>query len=292
MRTTIKNGCLFFESDSYNAEPWMLRFVDEHINYFWRPVDLAKLGTVVCFPLLGFLPGDTYRYNGKEYTMTIHGFAQDREFAVSEKGDTFITYTLVDDDFTYRQFPWHFCFSLTYALENDSLKTVYKVENRDTITLFFSAGGHPRYACPISEGSKFEDYYIGFEKPESTGTIVKSYVPISVIEKYFGDDGKSINLDYSMFTGGCFCFHHYNSRIIYLRNNKNSRGLCIDPGGASHLQFWTRPNDPFLAIEPFFGAISSLPAKEIDSDWIHKPGILHIEPGEKYTCAFSVRPLR
>jgi len=292
MKYAIKNDYLFFESDSYNVEPWLLRFVDENINYFWRPADLAKLGTEVCFPLLGFLPDDTYRFNGKEYTMGIHGFAQDREFAVSEKGDTFITYELADDAGTYQQYPWHFNFQLTYALEKDILKTAYRVENRDDKVLFFSVGGHPRYACPILEGSKFEDYYIGFEKPESISNIVKSYGPISEIEKHFGDDGKTIKLNYDIFTEGCFCFHPYNSRIIYLQNNKDNRGLCIDLGGASHLQFWTRPNDPFLAIEPFFGSISSRPPKEIDTDWINKPGILHIDPGEVYTCAFSVRPLR
>ena len=246
----------------------------------------------MCFPLLGMTPDNKYRYDGKEYTMNMHGFAQDREFSVSNKGDTFITYELVDDDSTRRQYPWRFSFRLTYALENDSLKTEYNVENRDNKTLFFSVGGHPRYACPISEGSGFEDYYIRFEKPESVGNIVKSYGPIREIEKHFSDDGKSIKLDYSMFTEGCFCFHPYNSRIIHLQSDKNSRGLYIDLGGASHLQIWTKPDAPFLAIEPFFGSISSLPLKEIDGDWIHKPGILHIEPGEIYTCSFTVRPLR
>ena len=292
MKNTISNDSITFVSDSFNVEPWVLRFNDEDVNYFWRPAHLKTLGAEVCFPLLGFLPDDKYQYDGKEYTMTIHGFVQDREFTVSEKGNAFIKYELVDDDSTYKQFPWHFCFYLTYALEKDSLRTIYRVENRDNKTLFFSVGGHPRYACPILAGSKFDEYYIRFEKPESIGNIVKSYGPISEIEKRFSDDGKSIRLDYSLFTEGCFCFHPYNSQVIYLRNDKNSRGLCIDPGGASHLQFWTRPIDPFLAIEPFFGSISSRPPKEIDSDWIHKPGIIHIEPGEVYTCGFSVRPLR
>ena len=291
MRNTIKNDYLFFESDSFNVEPLMLSFADEKINYFWLPPDSEKLGTELCFPLLGFLPDNKYHYDGKEYRMGVHGFAQDREFAVAEKGDDFITYELVDDDTTYTQYPWHFCLHLTYALEKEFLKTIYKVENRDNKTLYFSIGGHPRYACPI-EGNKFEDYYIQFEKPESISNIVKNYSPIGEIEKQFSEDGKSIRLDYGMFTDGCFCFHPYNSRTINLQSDKKSRGLCIDLGGASHLQIWTRPNEPFLAIEPFFGSISSLPFKEIDADWVNKPGILHIEPGEVYTCAFSARPFK
>lgn len=292
MRTTIRNDFLVFESDSYNVEPWVLRFVDENVNYFWRPADLERLGTVVCFPLLGFLPDDRYRYDGKEYTMPIHGFAQNREFKVTQKSDTSVTYELIDDDLSYQQYPWHFCFKLTYELENDLLKTVYRVENRDDKVLFFSVGGHPRYACPIAEGDKFEDYHIEFEKPETIANIVKSYGPISEIGKCLSNNRKRIQLDYCMFTKGCFCFHPCNSRIIYLKNDKNNRGLYIDLGGASYLQFWTQPANPFLAIEPFFGSISSLPPKEIDGDWIRKPGTLHIEPGEVYICTFSVRPLR
>ena len=75
MRYIIKNEHLFFESDSYNVRPWTLRFLDENVNYYWQPADPKKLGTEVCFPLLGFLPNDKYYYDGSEYTMHIHGFA-------------------------------------------------------------------------------------------------------------------------------------------------------------------------------------------------------------------------
>ncbi|GHV03142.1 LACX protein [Spirochaetia bacterium] len=292
MKHTIQNERISFTSDSFNVEPWELRFNDEDVNYFWRPADLKKLGTAVCFPLLGTVPDNKYTLDGKEYAMPMHGFAQDREFIVSEKTETRISYELTDDEETYRQYPRHFNFRLTYYVEGESLKTEYRVENRDTRELFFSVGGHPRYNCPIGEGTCFEDYRIEFEKSESITNIVKAYGPISEIEKCFSADGKQIKLDYCMFTKGCFCFSNYNSQELCLKNDKNGRGIRINLGGADHLQFWTQPGSPFLAIEPFFGSISSLPCKEIDGDWVHKPGSLHIQPGEVYVCTHSVRPLR
>ena len=292
MINTIKNEYLLFESDSFNISPRTLSFINDDVNYFYKTDKPRGSDTEICFPLLGSVPDNKYVYDGKEYTMGMHGFAHNREFEVSEKGDAFVTYELADDESTYSQYPWHFCLHITYALEKDTLKTEYKIENRDNKTMYFSVGGHPRYACPISDESKFEDFYIEFEKPESIANIVKSYGPISEIEKNFSNDGKCIRLSYSMFTEGCFCFHPYNSGIIHLKNDKTSRALRIDLGGADHLQIWTRPGAPLLAIEPFFGSISSLPIKPADGDWINKPGILHIEPGEVYTCAFSVRPLR
>jgi galactose mutarotase-like enzyme len=292
MKHVIKTERIQFVSDSYNVEPWTLRFNDEELNYFWHPAGSEKLGTAVCFPLMGFLPDNTYILDGKEYTMGVHGFAQDREFGVAEKSEDRVCYELLDDSETYRQYPWHFRFRLIYSVEGDTLKTEYQVENRDTKDLYFSVGGHPRYTCPIDPKSRFEDYGIEFEKPEDIRTIVKSYGPLENIEKCFSADGKRIRLDYSMFSKGCFCFHPYNSSELVLKSEKNNRGIRIRPSGASHLQFWTTPGAPFLAIEPFYGSTSSLPARKEDSDWKGRPGTLHIPPGETYTCAHYVTILR
>jgi galactose mutarotase-like enzyme len=292
MKHTIKNDYLVFESDSFNLEPWVLRFADEHVNYFWRPADLEKLGTAHCFPLTGVLPNNKYRYDGKEYIMSQHGFAQDREFVVAEKTEDSITYELRDDDSTYQQFPWHFIFQLKYSLDKDSLKTTYRVENKDSKKLYFSVGGHSRFSCPITEECNFEDYRIEFEKPEQIENIYKSYGPVSEIKKNLSEDGKSLVLGYNMFTEGCFCFNPYNSRSLCLKSDKSKRGLFVELGGAEFLQFWTKPDAPFIAIEPFYGATSSRPPKEIDGDWVNKPGIFHIEPGEIHTRTYTVRPLR
>jgi galactose mutarotase-like enzyme len=292
MKNSIKTESVSFISDSFNVEPWVLRFNDEDINYFWRPASLEKLGTSVCFPLMGFLPDNKYIIDDKEYTMNIHGFAQNREFTIFEKSEQHISYELVDDAETYQQYPWHFRFFLTYSVDRDTLKTEYRVENRDEKELYFSVGGHPRYSCPIVPGDRFEDYFIEFEKPESVNNIFKSYGPVSEIEKCFSHDGKRINLDYRMFTKGCFCFYPYNSSVIRLINKKNKRGIIIQLGGARYLQFWTEPGSPFLAIELFFGSTSSLPVKYEDKDWKGRPGTLHIKKEEVYSCVYSATILR
>lgn len=292
MKNSIKTESISFVSDSFNVEPWVLRFNDEDINYFWRPADLEKLGTAVCFPLMGFLPDNKYVLDGKEYTMAIHGFAQDREFTVFERSEQHICYELVDDAEIYQQYPWYFRFFITYSVDGDTLKTEYRVENRDEKELYFSVGGHPRYSCPIVPGDSFEDYFIEFEKPESVNNIFKSYGPVSEIEKCFSHDGKRISLDYQMFTKGCFCFYPYNSSEIRLISKKNKHGIIIHLGGASHLQFWTEPGSPFLAIEPIFGSTSSLPVKYEDKDWKGRPGTLHIKREEVYSCAYSTTILR
>jgi len=291
MKNTIQNDFLVFESDSYNAAPLNLCFTDENINYFWSASGTAKPGVEVCFPLLGFLHENKYFYDGKEYKMGIHGFANGRDFAVREKGAYFIGYELCDDEDTYRQFPWHFNLLITYSLENNALRTSYKIENRDEKEMYFSIGGHPRFSCPVTEDCSFEDYYIEFENAKSIKELVKSYCAEGDVEKCFFDNGKKLQLNYGIFSDGCICFSSVMEKI-YLKNSKNNRGLFIEGGKANYLQFWTQPGSPLIAIEPFFGSISSRPQKDVDADWVNKPGILRIMPGKTYSCAYSVMPLR
>ena len=291
MNNTIQNDFLIFESCAYNAAPLKLNFIDEDINYFWQAKDSNKPGVEVCFPLLGFLHENKYLYNGNEYKMGIHGFANGRDFTVRERGAYFIAYELCDDEDTYRQFPWKFNLLITYLLENNKLKTMYKVENWDNKEMYFSIGGHPRYSCPLTGEESFEDYYIEFEKAKSIEQLVKSYCPEIDVDNCFFDNGKKLGLNYGIFSEGCICFSA-DMEKIYLKNNKNNRGLFIEGGKANYMQFWTRPGDPLIAIEPFFGAITSRPQKDIDTDWINKPGILRLMPGGTYSCAYSVMPLR
>jgi galactose mutarotase-like enzyme len=291
VKNTISNDTITFVSDSYNVEPWVLKFnndADENVNYFWRPADKKRLGTAVCFPMMGMLPDDKYTLEGKEYSLGMHGFAQDREFRIAEKGDEHIAYELTDDAESLGRYPWRFKFRLTYSVEGAALLTEYRIENRDEKEMYFTVGGHPRFACPVGKDGCFEDYFIEFEKPESTRNIVKSYGPISEIENCFSPDGKKLRLDYRMFTKGCFCFRPIRSKQVCLKSEKTKRSLLVGIGEANHLQFWTQPGGPFICIEPIYGSTSHLPMIREDADWKNRPGTLHIGSGETYTCGYSV----
>ncbi|MDR1971962.1 MAG: hypothetical protein LBQ46_08575 [Treponema sp.] len=286
MKHTIRNEAVSFVSDSFNVEPWDLHFNEESVNYFWRPQEVKKLGTAVCFPLMGTVPGGKYKFDGKEYSLGMHGFAQDREFAVAEKIEDRIVYELNDDKDSYTRFPWHFNFRLAYTIRGAGLKTEYLIKNRDEKEMYCTVGGHPRYACPVGDGSRFEDYFFEFENSERIENIYKSYGPVEEIAKCLSPDGKKIHLDYRMFTKGCFCFHPINSRSVVLKNKKNGRGLNINIGDASHLQFWTEPGAPFICIEPIYGSTSHLPLLPEDADWKERPGTLRVKPGETKICSF------
>jgi galactose mutarotase-like enzyme len=291
MKRTISNGVLTFISDNAGAEPLALRFNGDASNYLWQDEAGAKPVTAICFPLLGALPDGAYILEGKRYAMGMHGFAQFRDFRVAEHTEERIAYEIRDDENSREQYPYRFRLRAEYALYGSTLTVTYRVKNLDSRELYFSVGGHPRFACPVrdSGGSAgFADHFIEFEKPESIDTIVKSYAPLSAIEACFNADRTKLRLDYALFEKGCFCFSRLNSSFFTLKNSKNERALRFHPEGASHVQLWTMPGADYIALEPWYGSITSLPPKPEDRVWTERPGALHIPPETEYACAYRL----
>lgn len=117
---------------------------------------------------------------------------------------------------------------------------------------------------------------------------MKSYGPVSVVEKFLSADGSRLDLDYSMFTEGCFCFYPINSDYIILKSDKSTRSLKLHMDTGAHFQFWTAVGGKFICFEPWYGSITSIPSKSIESSWKERPGTLHISPDEEFVHAYYV----
>ncbi|MDR2211122.1 MAG: hypothetical protein LBO65_06625 [Spirochaetaceae bacterium] len=290
MKTTITNGTITFTAESLGAEPWILKFNDDGVNYIWRPSPHESGGTPICFPLLGAVPDKLYRLDGKEYQMEMHGFAQFCDFSVVEKTDSAVLYQITETPETLARYPWRFCFQVLYRLEGAALVTEYRVKNRDAGEMYFSVGGHPRFSCPIGGAGEFGDYVLEFEKPEAPEAVIKSYCPRETIARFM--DGGNLRLNYGMFEKGAFCFNVRENRAVTLKSQVTPRALRIFIGGAAWFQLWTSVGAPFIAMEPWYGSVGSLPAGPLDGDWKGRPGTLRIAAGEEYRCSHWVTILK
>ncbi|MDR2759176.1 MAG: hypothetical protein LBB78_07345 [Spirochaetaceae bacterium] len=290
MKTTITNGAISFTAESLGAEPWVLKFNDDEVNYIWRPPSGESGGTPICFPLLGTVPGNVYRLDGKEYPMEMHGFAQLCDFSVVEKTENAVLFQISETPETLARYPWRFRFQVRYSLEGAALITEYRVKNNDTREMYFSVGGHPRFSCPIGGAGEFGDYVLEFDKPEPPEAVVKSYGPLKTIARFM--DGRTLRLDYSMFEKGAFCFNVRENRTVTLKSGAAPRALRMLIGGGAWFQLWTSVGAPFIAMEPWYGSISSLPAGPLDGDWKGRPGTLRIAAGEEYCRSHWVTILK
>jgi galactose mutarotase-like enzyme len=288
MKHTIENGVIRFVSDSFQTEPWHLGFVEEDVNYFWRPPALESLGAAICFPLLGSLPDDRYTLDGKEYAMQTHGFASGYDYAVAEKTGDSIVYEITDDSATYAGYPYRFRLRVAYSVAGATLRTEYRVLNCGEQDMYFSVGGHPRYACPIGDTGEFGDYFVEFEEPQGVDSVVKHNAPLSEIAACWAPDGKGFRLDARAFREGCFCLYPAPAGSVTLKNRTGSRSLRMETSGLTHLQFWTPLDAPLFCMEPWFGSITSVPPRAHESDWKGRPGTLTAAPGEEKTYGYNV----
>ncbi len=118
----------------------------------------------VLFPIVGTLKNDRFSYEGKEYGLSRHGFARDREFVVEEQSNDRAVFLLKSDAQSF--FPFHFEFRLIYELSGNVLSVTYEVKNPTENDLLFSVGGHPAFTVPLVRNTSYSDYYLQFNKKE------------------------------------------------------------------------------------------------------------------------------
>ncbi len=288
----IANGILRFRAGDRCGEHVSLRFAGEDVDYVWQPrPGHWERGSFVCFPLLGRLPEGRYTLDGAAYPMPMHGFAQEREFALTGQTADSLCYELTDSPETRAIYPFAFALRLRYALRGAALEIVYEVENRDTRPLPFSCGGHPGFACPLLPGEEFSDYELFFDREERLADVVTFYSPIEVLRNVFGERGQVLPLSYELFRDGSICFRPIRSGTVTLRSRKSGRGVRLSLTGADCFQIWTAPGSPFLAMEAWHGAITrrGMPGQD---DWRARAGTIVLPPGEVWQCRHTVEPLR
>jgi galactose mutarotase-like enzyme len=247
------------------------------LEYMWGadPAYWAKTSPVL-FPIVGALKDNRYLYEQKSYSLPRHGFARDKMFEVTNQQDHSITFSIESDEETLKVYPFAFTFSITYTLQNDELSVTYRVQNKGKDALYFSVGGHPAFKVPLIDGTSYDDYYLKFEKEETTGRW-----PISangLIEKTpepLLNQTFILPLTKEFFSKDAVVFKHLKSNWIQLTSDKTQHGLRFTFSGFPYLGLWAAPGADFLCIEPWCGIADSV---DSDQQLIHKEGVIQL-PG-------------
>lgn len=112
-------------------------------------------GIPVLFPFVSRTPDDEAEFEGKTYTMPMHGFAKEMPFDVAQVTENGCTLVLTSDSCTRRFYPYDFRFSISYTLEGSSLVTTVKTENLSNIDMPFVIGFHPYFYTPDRSATRF-----------------------------------------------------------------------------------------------------------------------------------------
>ncbi len=165
---TLQSGDLRVTISAEGAELIGIEDILTGRNYLWYG-DSAYWGrrSPVLFPIVGSLKNKEFKYNGKTYPMSQHGFARDMEFTMTEHTEDAIWFALEANEETKKIYPFRFRLEIGYQLQGRELQVMWRVTNKDDKIMFFSIGGHPAFLCPIDGAGKQTDYYLLFDQTEN-----------------------------------------------------------------------------------------------------------------------------
>lgn len=252
----LKNAQIGICVDSFGAELRSLKKTATGTEYMWG-ADPAywKRTSPVLFPIVGSLNNGIYRYSGKEYPMSQHGFARDMEFELLRQTEDALFFVLRASDETKAKYPFDFELELGYKLNENNLVVSWKVTNRDSKEMYFGIGGHPAFLCPPAGKGVQTDYRLSFDANEKiTAAIIGSGGTLSARTKEYVLNDGMMDITPDLF----------DEDALIVENNQAHKISICDKGGQPYLTvsfdaplfgLWSpaKKNAPFICIEPWYG---------------------------------------
>ncbi len=271
---TLKNGNSVLKINEKGAE--MKSFQVNGVDYIWLgDPDVWAASAPNIFPMTGGFKDDKYILDGKEYIMKKHGFARLMDFTVESVTETTAVFLLTETEETLKQWPYNFEFRVCYELFDGKVSVDYKVTNKNDNTMWFSVGGHDGFATP--EG--IEEYDIIFSGKETLDAYPLFGNLIGDEKTPIIKDTDTLTLKYDYFAIDALVFKDVKSESCRLVNRNTGRGIQLDYPDAPVLMIWTKPDAPYICIEPWFGAPDHL---DSDYDITKKYAIQSVGVGETF----------
>jgi galactose mutarotase-like enzyme len=283
-RHALSNGYLSAIVKSDGAELCSLCDA-QGTELLWQADPIWPRHAPVLFPIVGRLKDDRLRHGGKDYRMTQHGFARDKRFAWLSRSSTSCRLVLHDDAETRALYPFAFRFEVSFTLDDDALVNTFTVTNSGRETLPASVGAHPAFVWPLTTELDKSSHVLEFEEDEAApirqlagGLLMPDPRPTPI-------QGNHLSLDPSLFEADALILDQpASSSVRYTAPGAEAIEVSWD--GFRELGIWNREGGDFLCIEPWFGTAS--PA-DWDGDFIDKPGLMLIPPGEQRVCTMRIR---
>ena len=260
-----------------------------------RRCNLLEWTSASTFPICGSLREDIAFYSHEDGTETKgniprHGLVRKKEFELVDQTENSVTFAIEDDENTYQNYPYHFRLEITYILTGKTVRTQYKIFNKETSKVMpYFIGGHPGFNCPLLDDEVYEDYYLEFEK-EETCSVPRPFPETGMLD--FQDRSpwlegqKELDLSYDLFSTDAVTLDELQSRTIALRSRKHNKGLKVHFAEFPNLIIWSTLNKgPFIAFEPWSGLSTSLEEGDHLED---KKNVRLLEPGQVDQIGFDI----
>lgn len=280
MKINLQNQFISATIQSKGAELCSLKNVNSHREFLWQadPAHWAKHAPVL-FPIVGKLKQNTYKYKEKTYLLPRHGFAREMDFLLLEHTESKAVFQLCSSSKTKRLYPFDFDFRITFALDENALHTRYTISNLGKDKMYYNVGAHPAFALPLD----FSAYSIVFPIDSTLITYELEEELISNTFHQLHIENHRLPLAYSLFEKDALIFKQLESNVVTICENERPF-VQVSFADFPNLGIWTKPQAPFICIEPWLGYADTTDASGVLEE---KEGIQSLAAGCSKTVQFS-----
>ncbi|MBO5212873.1 MAG: aldose 1-epimerase family protein [Clostridia bacterium] len=242
----------------------------------------------VMFPICGRLCEGKYTYAKKTYSLGGHGFARTSVFELQSASSSEVSLVLKSNNETKENYPFDFEFKMTYKLDKNAILMTFGVKNTDEKELIFAVGAHPAFNVPLSNGEKFEDYYVQFDTPSEAFQVDFSERCLCTEKDklYGGQKTQTIDLKHDLFDNDAIFLYNIAKRVS-LKSRKSDKSVVMTYPNMKYLGLWHKPKSdaPYVCIEPWM----SVPSKDGEIDALEtKKEMMHLPAGYSYSNTIKV----
>ncbi|MDE7324217.1 MAG: aldose 1-epimerase family protein [Lachnospiraceae bacterium] len=285
---SLENAQIRIGVDTLGAELKSLKKVTSDKEYMWdASPEYWKRTSPVLFPIVGSLNNGCYRYDGKEYPMSQHGFARDMEFELLRQTGDALAFVLKSGKETREKYPFDFELEIGYRIDENNLVISWKVTNCGNQEMYFSIGGHPAFLCPLNDGDVQTDCQILFD---TNDTIIASVIgnngTLSSRRKAYTLNDGYMNITADLFDDDALIVEDNQAHKVSLCDRQGQPYLTVR-FDAPLFGLWSpaKRNAPFVCIEPWYGRCD----KDIftgdlsQREWGNK-----LQPAEQFYAEYTV----
>ncbi|MFI3292821.1 MAG: aldose 1-epimerase family protein [Rikenellaceae bacterium] len=251
-----------------------------------------KFRSPILFPIVGGVNGGTYRLDGKEYSMTNHGFARDYDWDLVKLTSSDVVFRLKAPEEKRANYPFDFVLEIAYSVGRDVIKVAYKVVNPSDETIYFQLGAHPGFNYKdFDADASIQGYYQFDDKAKGDklsvsvsnkdGLIVKKRGSVTLAEEGVMPITKStFNNDALILEGS-----QTQSIALLDRNKEPYVRVKFD---APVVGMWSKGGNmyaPFACIEPWYGRCDDA---NYSGDYKEKPWVQSLEAKGVFKTNMSI----
>ena len=285
---TLQNNELILQVALQGAEMQSLKDVRTGYEYLWqRDPEFWNGTSPILFPSVGGHWDGQYRYDGRVWSMTKHGFVRKQVWTILEQSETHAVLSFTPTAEELANYPFPCRIQVTFRLDGRKLTSAFAVENLGESTMYFQMGGHPAFNLPDYDRNEPLSGYITLEgEPKSLlramdqGCTAPERFPVP-----FDAEGR-IPCCKETFDNEALIFDEHQVKAATFVRKDGTKLLRIESDAPVWL-FWSPQGQhaPFVCPEPWYGLCDRI---GFDGELSERPYINTLAAGQTWNGGFVV----